>query len=295
MKILLLGGKGQIGWELQRSLATLADVIATDCRISPHPRMTGELPALLRAVRPDVVVNAAAYTSVDRAETESDLAMAVNAEAPALLAEEVAAHGSWLVHYGTDYVFDGEGPTPRKEDDPTGPLNVYGRSKLEGEQRIVASGCRHLIFRTSWVYASRGQNFPRTMLRLAGERDSLQVVDDQYGAPTGADLVADVTAHALRAALQRPDLAGLYHLVASGETSWHGYAAHVLRAARAAGVPLRAGPEALQPVTTSAFVTAARRPRNSRLCTEKRRRAFDLVLPDWRQGVYRMLAEVLSR
>ena len=299
MRILLFGKNGQVGWELQRSLAPLGELVALD-RNDASP-LRGDLadPAGLESVvgrvRPDVIVNAAAYTAVDRAESEPDLARAINATAPGVLAREARAAGVWRVHFGTDYVFDGSGSGPWSEDDPTGPLNVYGQTKLEGETLIRSSGCRHLILRTSWVYASRGQNFARTMLRLAAERDSLTIIDDQHGAPTGADLLADVTAHALRSVLRRPELAGTYHVAASGETTWHGYATHVIEAARAAGLPIRVSRDSIRPVPSTAFATPAKRPGNSRLDTQKFRQAFDLVLPDWLTGVDRMLSEVLGR
>ncbi len=201
MKILLFGCNGQVGWELQRSLAVLGELVALDFDSTDlHADFSrpDELAATVRAVRPDVIVNAAAHTAVDKAEAEPALARTINAEAPAVLAREAAAMNAWLVHYSTDYVFDGSGEQPWKEDDPTGPLSVYGRTKLQGEQAVRAAGCKHLILRTSWVYSARGGNFARTMLRLAAERDQLNVVADQIGAPTGADLLADVTAHALR-------------------------------------------------------------------------------------------------
>ncbi|HMX11724.1 MAG TPA: dTDP-4-dehydrorhamnose reductase, partial [Burkholderiaceae bacterium] len=250
------------------------------------------LDALLHDVRPDVIVNAAAYTAVDRAESEPDVARQVNAGGVRLLADRAAASGATLVHYSTDYVFDGSGDAPRDEAAPTGPLNVYGLTKLEGEQAIRASGCRHLILRTSWVYAARGGNFARTMLRLAGERERLTVIDDQIGAPTGADLLADVTALALRQLRDEPEAGGTYHAVAAGETSWHGYAAQVIEFARSRGQSLRV--QAIDPVPTTAFPTPARRPLNSRLDTRRLRDRFDLTLPDWRVGVERMLHEVLS-
>ena len=252
------------------------------------------LAAIVRKVAPDVIVNAAAHTAVDRAESEPDLAHAINANAPGVLAHEAAARGAWLLHFSTDYVFDGSGTTPWTEQAPTGPLSVYGRSKLAGEEAIRASGCRHLIFRTSWVYAARGGNFAKTMLRLARERERLSVVADQFGAPTGAELLADVTAHALRTAQARPEVSGTYHAVATGETSWHGYARHVIAAARAAGQPIKVAEDAIDAVPTSAFPTPARRPANSRLDTRKLRDTFGLVLPPWQAGVDRMLAEVLA-
>ena len=298
MKILLLGKNGQVGWELQRALAPLGEVIALDFD-SPGPLKADfsnpeSLAATVRAVAPQIIVNAAAHTAVDKAESEPDFARALNATSPAVLAREAATLGAWLMHYSTDYVFDGSGSTPWTEDSPTGPLSVYGVTKLEGEEAIRASGCRHLIFRTSWVYAARGGNFAKTMLRLAKERDKLTVIDDQVGSPTGADLLADITAHALRAALTRPELAGTYHAVAQGETHWHGYARHVIEYARAAGQPIKVAPDAIHAVPTSAFPTPAKRPGNSRMNTNKLRAAFGLTLPPWQAGVERMLAEVLS-
>ena len=296
MKILLLGKNGQVGWELQRALGVLGEVVALDFD-SPGP-LTADfsnpesLAATVRAVSPQIIVNAAAHTAVDKAESEPEVARALNATSPAVLAREAAASGAWLMHYSTDYVFDGSGCTPWAEDSPTGPLSVYGATKLEGEQAIRASGCRHLIFRTSWVYAARGGNFAKTMLKLAKERDRLTVIDDQIGSPTGADLLADLTGHALRAALVRPDLAGTYHAVASGETSWHGYARHVIEFARAAGQKVLVAPDAVVAVPTSAFPTPAKRPGNSRMNTAKLRERFGLALPSWQAGVDRMLAEV---
>ncbi|MCZ2440640.1 MAG: dTDP-4-dehydrorhamnose reductase [Burkholderiales bacterium] len=298
MKILLLGCKGQVGWELQRALAPLGEVVACDFD-SPAPYRADfsrpeSLLELVDRVQPQLIANAAAHTAVDRAESEPELARAINAAAPGVLARAAAARGAWLLHYGTDYVFDGSGSTPRDEDAATGPSSVYGRSKLEGEEAIRASGCRHLILRTSWVYAARGGNFARTMLKLAAERDELRVIDDQIGAPTGADLLADVSAHALRAAIATPALAGTYHCVAAGETSWHGYARFVIEWARAHGHPVRVAPEAVHAVPSSAYPTAARRPLNSRLSTARLRRAFGLSLPPWQNGVERMLREVLA-
>ena len=298
MKILLLGKNGQVGWELQRSLATLGEVVALDFD-SPGP-LTADfskpesLAATVRAVAPHIIVNAAAHTAVDKAESEPDLARALNATSPAVLAREAKALGAWLLHYSTDYVFDGSGDVPWLEDSPTGPLNVYGKTKLEGEQAVRASGCRHLILRTSWVYSARGGNFAKTMLRLAREHDRLTVIADQFGAPTGADLLADLSAHMLRTALQRPEVAGTYHAVNAGETSWHGYACHVIAFARALGQPIKVAADGIEAVPTSAFPTPAKRPGNSRMNTRKLRTTFGLALPSWQSGTDRMLSEVLS-
>jgi dTDP-4-dehydrorhamnose reductase len=296
LKILLFGKKGQVGWELQRSLASLGEVLALDRHSTPYCGDLSQTERLAQTVldwRPDVIVNAAAHTAVDKAESEPELARCLNATAPAALAQAAAQIGALLVHYSTDYVFNGQGDQPWQEGDATGPLSVYGQTKREGEQAIVASGCAHLIFRTSWVYAARGGNFAKTMLRLAAERERLTVIDDQFGAPTGADLIADVTAHAIRASLQQPALGGLYHLVASGQTTWHGYASHVIAQARLLQPSLALKVSEIAPVPTSAFPTPAQRPLNSRLATHKLQDAFGLVLPPWQQGVKRMLTEIL--
>ena len=295
MKILLLGKNGQVGWELQRSLSVLGELVALDRHSTPCGDLSQPeaLAQTVRMLRPDVVVNAAAHTAVDKAESEPDLARTLNAQAPAVLAQVAAEVGAWLVHYSTDYVFDGSGTRAWQEGDATGPLSVYGQTKLEGEQAIAASGCKSLVFRTSWVYAARGGNFARTMLRLAQERERLTVIDDQHGAPTGADLIADVTAHAIRAALPKPELSGVYHLVAGGETSWHGYASHAIARARALRPDLGWKVSEIAPVPTSAFPTPARRPLNSRLDTCKLQQAFGLALPHWQCGVDRLLAEIL--
>lgn len=298
MKILLFGRNGQVGWELQRSLAPLGEVVALDSK--GKGGLAGaftDLEGLARTVAqvgPDAIVNAAAYTAVDKAESEPELARTVNAAAPGVLAAAAREVGAALVHFSTDYVFDGSGERPWREDDATGPLSVYGSTKLEGEQRIATVLPRHLIFRTSWVYAARGGNFARTMLRLARERAELTVIDDQFGAPTGADLLADVTAHALRALISDAGKAGTYHLAAAGETSWNGYARFVLERAQEAGQELKAGPQQVRPVPTSAFPTPARRPHNSRLDTQRIRSTFGLALPPWEQGVARMLHEILG-
>jgi dTDP-4-dehydrorhamnose reductase len=297
MKILLFGKNGQVGWELQRSLAPLGELATLDADSAERCGDLANLAGIVQTVQevaPDVIVNAAAHTAVDRAESEPELARIINALAPGVLAQEAKRMNSTLVHYSTDYVFDGSGSKPWREDDPAAPLSVYGATKLEGEKLIQQSGCRHLIFRTSWVYGTRGGNFAKSMLRLAQERDSLRVIDDQIGAPTGADLLADVTAHAIRAARTRPDVLGLYHLVAAGETSWHGYARFVLDFARRAGIALKVAPEAIQPISTHEFHSLARRPHNSRMDTAKLRQTFELNLPAWESGVTRMLKELLE-
>ena len=298
MKILLLGKNGQVGWELQRSLSILGEVVA--CGFDSPAELKADfsdpesLVALVQRVRPDAIVNAAAHTAVDRAESEPGLTHRINALAPGVLAREAAALGAWLVHYSTDYVFDGSGDQPRKEDAATAPLSVYGSTKLEGEARIRASGCSHLILRTSWVYAARGGNFARTMLRLAADREELKVIADQVGAPTGADLLADVTALALGRLRAQPALSGTYHCAAAGQTHWHGYAQFVIEWARAHGHPVKVAPDRVLPTLTQDYPTPARRPLNSRLDTTKLRSTFGITLPHWQQGVQRLLAEVLT-
>ena len=239
-----------------------------------------------------MIVNAAAHTAVDKAESEPEAAEVLNTRGPEALAKAALQCGVLLVHYSTDYVFDGSGARPWTEVDPTGPLNVYGRTKLDGELAIQHSGCRHLIFRTSWVYSAKGKNFARTILKLAAEREKLSIIADQTGAPTGADLLADVTAHAIRQSHSDDAPSGIYHLCGGGETSWHGYATFVCDFARHAGVPLKV--ESIEAVPTTAFPTPARRPLNSRLDTSKLRSTFDLNLPDWQHGVARMLQEILA-
>ncbi|MDP1683944.1 dTDP-4-dehydrorhamnose reductase [Hydrogenophaga sp.] len=299
MKVLLLGKNGQVGWELQRSLAPLGELVSLDRHSTLADGGCGDLNDLgglretVARLRPDVIVNAAAHTAVDKAESEPAVARALNAAAPGVLAEAAHAVGALLVHYSTDYVFDGSGTAPWSEDAITGPLSVYGQTKLEGERLIAAAGSRHLIFRTSWVYAARGGNFAKTMLRLAQERDRLTVIDDQFGAPTGAELLADVTAHAIRQTLRNDADCGTYHLAAAGETTWNGYARFVLETARALKPDLATKAQEVAPVPTSAFPTAARRPLNSRLDTKRLRHTFGLTMPDWQRGVQRMLAEIL--
>ncbi|MCV2422804.1 dTDP-4-dehydrorhamnose reductase [Paucibacter sp. DJ2R-2] len=292
-RILLLGKNGQVGWELQRALSPLGELIALDRHDGGDLTDSAALSATVRRIAPQLIVNAAAYTAVDKAESDSSTAQQINATAPGLLADEAARLGALLVHYSTDYVFDGSGDQARDEAAATAPLSVYGASKLAGEEAIRASGCQHLILRTSWVYAARGANFAKTMLRLAAEREQLSVISDQIGAPTGADLLADLCAHMARATLRDPSLAGTYHAVAAGATSWYAYACHVIEFARARGTALRVAPDQVQAIPTEAYPTPARRPLNSRLATDKLQQAFGLRLPHWQQGVERMLAEIL--
>lgn len=297
MKILLLGKNGQVGWELQRSLAPLGQLIALDRQTVGG--LCGDLIDLvalrstIRRLAPDLIVNAAAYTLVDEAENEAELVNRVNGQACQVLADEAVTLGALLVHYSSDYVFSGQGSTPWRESDSVAPVNLYGASKLAGEQAIAASGCRYLIFRTSWVYSPRRKNFALTVLRLARERETLDVVADQFGAPTGADLIADITALAIQQALRLPKLSGLYHLAASGEVSWYGYARHVIDFAQLNGEQLVV--RAINPIVSSAYPTPALRPLNSRLNTQKLRDNFSLHLPDWQSGVARMLKEVLHK
>ncbi|EPT8874553.1 dTDP-4-dehydrorhamnose reductase [Cronobacter dublinensis] len=292
MNILLFGKNGQVGWELQRALAPLGHLIALDfnsedyCGDFSKPEGVAET---VRRIRPDVIVNAAAHTAVDKAESERDFAQLLNATSVEAIAKEAAKINAWLIHYSTDYVFPGTGETPWLEDDITAPLNVYGETKLAGEQAVQNFCQNHLIFRTSWVYAGKGNNFAKTMLRLAKERETLSVINDQFGAPTGAELLADCTAHAIRVALAKSDVAGLYHLVASGVTTWYDFAALVFDEAHKAGITLKLTD--LHPVETSAYPTPARRPQNSRLNTTKFQQQFGLVLPQWDAGVKRMLEE----
>ena len=301
MKILLFGKSGQVGWELQRSLAPLGELVALDFdSVEPCGDFTNisGLAESVRTLKPDVIVNAGAHTAVDKAESEPDLVRTLNALAPGALAKEAESLGAWLVHYSTDYVFDGSGSTPWLETDSPSPLNVYGHTKLEGELLIQASGCKHLIFRTSWVYGARGGNFAKTMLKLAQEREVLKVINDQFGAPTGAELLADITAHAIRQAYpQRGSEApsGIYHLVAQGEVSWFDYASLVMALAKKSPVAAKVMANRIEPVPTTAFPTAAQRPLNSRLNTAKLCATFGVRLPNWQHGVERMLTEYIEK
>lgn len=299
MRILLFGGRGQVGWELYRSLAILGDVIVVNRESKNSMRADftclDSLRVTVREVAPDIIVNAVAYTAVDLAEKESGLAYTVNSEAVAVLAEEALNLDAWLVHYSTDYVFDGSGCTPWHETDKFFPLNIYGRTKLDGDLAIIASGCKYLIFRVSWVYAARGKNFIDTILRLAHERDLLHVVNDQFGAPTGAELIADVTALALRSCQGQPDKGGLYHLAAGGETTWFDLARYVLHHAREIQKQSFVADEFILPVPSEKFSYIATRPHNSRLDTTRLTSTFDVRLPNWRVGVDRVLDEMLVR
>lgn len=297
MRILLTGKYGQVGFELQRALAPLGEVHAVDyaeCDLAD----AGAISGLVRSVRPDLIVNPAAYTAVDKAESEPQLAHAINAVAPGILGEEAARVGAWVVHYSTDYVFDGMKLGAYAEYDSTNPLGVYGQTKRDGEVALRASGARHLIFRTSWVVGAHGENFAKTILRLALEREQLNVVADQYGAPTSASLLADITAQLVRQRQREGDENfpfGLYHLVADGETTWCEYAQFIVLEARAADRPVKLIPETIRGISSSEYPAAAKRPANSRLDTGKFRKTFGLELPDWKSGVRHILQQILRK
>jgi len=296
MKILLLGKNGQVGWELQRALGPLGELIALDR--NGQDGLCGDLsqPELLRQsileLQPDVVVNAGAYTAVDLAESHPDDAALINVHAVKAIAEACLETGALLVHYSTDYVFDGQGDGFMAETAATHPLNVYGQTKAQGEQIISASGCQHLIFRTSWVYASKGKNFLKTMLNLAKQRETLSIIEDQIGAPTSAELIADVTAHALIQTLASPAKSGLYHLTASGQASWYDYACFIFQQAKQAGETLCI--KEVHAIASSAYPAAAQRPLNSILNNQKLQQTFQLTLPHWKTGVHRTLMELVN-
>ena len=294
LRILLLGARGQLGVELSQELVRLGDVTALD-RAAADLSEPESLRAIVRATRPQVLVNAAGYTAVDRAESERELATAVNAVAPGVLAEEAERLGACMVHYSTDYVFDGAKSEGYTETDEPNPLSVYGRTKREGEQAVLAACRRHLVLRTSWVFSAHGTNFLRTMLRLAGERDELRVVDDQRGAPTSTALLAGATAQAIASlhdATADDPRWGLYHLSAAGETSWHGFARHVIARAQQHGHPLRVRPGDVAAISTAEYPTAAARPANSRLDSSRFSSTFGLTLPHWTEGADRVLDDL---
>jgi dTDP-4-dehydrorhamnose reductase len=294
MKILLTGRDGQVGFELQRALAPLGEVVAPG-RAELDLANEAAVRALVRELRPEVIVNAAAYTAVDRAESDHATAFAVNAEAPRILGEEAARLGALVLHFSSDYVFSGEQERPYTERDLPDPRNVYGVSKYQGELALAAACARHLILRTSWVLGAHGQNFAKTVLRLAAGRDALAVVDDQYGAPTSAALLADLCAHLVRQYQQNPDFAfGTYHVAAAGTTTWHNYARFVLAQAEAAGKKLKAGADAIRAIDTAAYPTAAQRPRSSRLDTSLFCSTFGLRLPPWEEGVRHVLQQIFE-
>lgn len=284
--ILLLGAAGQLGRELAGALGALGRVIAADRTVADLSD-TIALRRLVRSSGARVIVNAAAYTAVDRAESEPALAHAINAVAPGVLAEEAEASGACLVHYSTDYVFDGRKAGPYTEEDEVAPLQVYGRTKLAGERAVMSACRRHLVLRTSWVVAAQGHNFVRTMLRLGAEREELRIVADQVGAPTSVQLIASATLAALTRSLDAgvEPAWGAHHLTASGSTSWHGLARHVIARAHEAGVPLRATPASVVPITTAEYPVPAARPANSRLDCSRFQRAFEVALPEWTVGV----------
>lgn len=299
MKILLIGKNGQVGWELQRSLALLGEIIALDRH--GFNQYTGDMSnpeaitATVLAIKPDVVVNASAYTAVDKAETEQEQAWLINAVAVGQLAHACKQINALLIHYSTDYVFDGSGTQPHTESEQTSPINYYGMSKLEGEHQIIASQCDHIIFRTSWVYAARGNNFIKTILKFAKIKDELTIINDQFGAPTSAALIADVTAHTIRYYIQQENsqmLNGIYHLVASGEVSWFDYATYFIEQAKLLGVDLQV--KRILPVETSQYPTPAKRPFNSRLNNQKLQTTFQLTLPHWQHGVRHTLSEIIQ-
>jgi dTDP-4-dehydrorhamnose reductase len=302
--ILLLGCNGQLGFELQHALSPLGPVVALDrraCDLAATPALRRRMDELIARHRPDILVNAGAYTAVDRAESEPEQAEAVNARAPGVLGEAAARHGMLVVHYSTDYVFDGQNAAPYRESDAPNPLNVYGKSKLAGERALQASGAKHLIFRTSWVFSAHGGNFIKTMLRLAAEREKLNVVADQHGAPTSANLLANTTALILYRYLQalRDETAdafpyGLYHLTASGATTWLDYANRIFAAARAANRPLKLGKNGLCAIQTRDYPLPATRPANSRLDCSRARDTFKICLPPWQEGVDRVLRQVFT-
>jgi dTDP-4-dehydrorhamnose reductase len=297
MRLLLIGKNGQVGFELRRALGPLGAVVAVDfpeCDLARPESVR----AIVTQVKPDVIVNAAAYTAVDKAESEPDLARAINAAAPGLLGEEARSIGARVIHYSTDYVYDGAKGTAYREDDATGPLCVYGSSKRDGDEALAASGAGHFIFRTSWVFGAHGGNFVKTILRLAAERDRLAIVADQIGAPTSAALLADITAQVLGQLRWRDPAtmpSGVFHLTAGGETSWHGFAQAILAGGVSRGLTFKVTPEAVGAITTAEYPLPARRPANSRLDTTKLQQTFGLVPPHWQAGLDHVLDQILRK
>ena len=299
MKILLLGKNGQVGWELRRSLAPLGTVISVD-RTQADMAKPESLRALVASISPDCIVNAAAYTAVDKAENDIESATIINADSVKVLAEEALKINAWLIHYSTDYVFDGNKKEPYIESDPVNPLSVYGQSKLQGEQYIHYSGCKHLIFRTSWVFSAHGSNFVKSMLQLAKERESLNIVADQFGAPTSAELIADITSLCINQIVSKgeefsKEKSGIYHLVSSGEATWHSFAQYIIGQALDMGENLKTLPNAVLPISTVEYPVPATRPKNSRLSTVKLQDTFSLHLPQWETYVDRMLNEIIIK
>jgi len=295
MKILLLGANGQVGWELQRTLVPLGEVKACTRKEADLEELDA-LKNLIQTYKPQIIVNAAAYTAVDRAEFEPEKVYRINVDAVAFLAKETKLLNGWLIHYSTDYVFDGTKTTPYTENDEPNPLSVYGNSKQQGENEIVKSCCKHLIFRTSWIFAARGKNFIKTIVKLSKEREELKIVDDQIGAPTSAELIADVTALTLHTIIQNQNnselLGGTYHLTPIGETSWYGYSRYILQNLQPQSEDLKVSDDKIIPITTEQYAQPAKRPKNSRLNTNKIQQNFNINLPTWQQQLDRTLREM---
>ncbi|WP_338804096.1 dTDP-4-dehydrorhamnose reductase [Xenorhabdus griffiniae] len=296
MRILLFGKNGQVGWELQRALAPLGEVFALSSTSKEYHAdflKPEKLSDTILQINPNIIVNATAYTAVDKAESDKDSAQKINSDSVAILAKTAQDIGAWFIHYSTDYVFNGSGEIAWQENDTPDPLNIYGETKLAGENAIINSCNNYLIFRTSWVYASKGSNFAKTMLNLGKKHSQLSIINDQFGAPTSAELIADCTAHAIRFVLENPNVAGLYHLTASGTTTWYAYAKLVFDEARKHHVDLKI--KNIIPITTAEYPLPAKRPNNSRLNTNKFEKTFGLKLPDWKMGIIRMINEITTK
>ena len=296
MKLILLGANGQVGWELQRSLLPLGQLIVCDRKIADLEN-PDQLRTLINQHQPDIIVNAAAYTAVDKAETEIEKAELVNHHAVSVLANEALNLNATLIHYSTDYVFDGSKVTAYTEDDLTSPQSVYGKTKWMGEEAIRNSGCKHFIFRTSWVFAHRGNNFIKTILRLAKQRDTLSIVSDQYGAPSSASLIADISALCLHHIDSQPDntLYGTYHLTPKGRISWYDFAQYIISKATEAGVELKTASHNIKPIPAKDYPLPAKRPANSELSTQKIEAAFNIQMPEWQSGVDHVLVELFEK